>query len=42
MFKQAAIEKSFRKAFIILTLSELAAAIGPVIDGVIIAAFYGV
>ncbi|MBR3241120.1 MAG: ATP-binding protein [Parasporobacterium sp.] len=41
MFKQAAIEKSFRKAFIILTLSELAAAIGPVIDGVIIAAFYG-
>ena len=41
MFKKTTIEKSFRKAFIILTLSELAAAIGPVIDGVIIAAYYG-
>lgn len=41
MFQHILIEKSFRKAFIILTLSELAAAIGPLIDGVITAAFYG-
>lgn len=41
MFKRTTIEKSFRSALIILTLSELAATIGPVIDGIIIAAWYG-
>lgn len=41
MFKKVTIEKSFRNAFVTLALSELAAAIGPVIDGVIIAAYYG-
>ena len=41
MLKQITIEKSFRSALIILTLSELAAMVGPVIDGIIIAAWYG-
>ena len=38
MFKRAAIEKSFRASLIVLFLSELTGSIGPLIDGVVIAA----
>ena len=41
MFQKTTLEKSFRSALVILTLSELTAMLGPVIDGVIIAAWYG-
>ena len=41
MFKRAAIEKSFRSSLIVLFLSELTVAIGPLIDGIVIAAFLG-
>ena len=41
MFKRAAIEKSFRSSLIVLFLSELTGAVGPLIDGVVIAAFLG-
>ena len=41
MFKRAAIEKSFRSSLIVLFLSELTVSIGPLIDGVVIAAFLG-
>ena len=41
MFKRATIEKSFRSSLIILFLSELIVSVGPLIDGVVIAAFLG-
>ena len=41
MFKRTAIEKSFRSSLIVLFLSELTVAIGPLIDGIVIAAFLG-
>lgn len=41
MFKRAAIEKPFRSSLIVLFLSELTVSIGPLIDGVVIAAFLG-
>lgn len=41
MFQRSTIEKSFRTSLIVMLLSELTSTIGPLIDGIIIAAFLG-
>ena len=41
MFQKIAFERSFRMSLIVLFLSELTAMVGPLIDGILIAAFLG-
>ena len=41
MFQKIAFERSFRMSLIMLFLSELTAMVGPLIDGILIAAFLG-
>ena len=41
MFRRSTIEGTFRTSLIVLILSELTSAIGPLADGIVIAAFLG-